>query len=264
MKERDAILDELELLLGQERWAEALGLLDALPEDDPLRYLQAVDIWMGMGLAARAESTLERGAALAGEDDPMVATLRARLHLNRWDVEAARAALERVPSKQRDADVEVEFALVADLEGDHDAAHEHLQRAHRLERDVFPPPVRVDAEAFEAMVDAAAQALAPQFREALDEIPVVIDPMPSAGVVGAPESGHPPDLLGLFSGLELHEREAAGHGEMPPTIFLFQRNLERRVGSLEELREEVRITLYHELGHALGFDEDGVDAMGLA
>ena len=263
MNERDELLDEIELLLGQERWAEALGLLERLPEDDPLRYLQAVDVWLGMGIAARAEATLDRGRELAGDDDPLVALLAARLHLTRWDGASARAAIERVAPKQRDADLEAELALIADLEGRHDDAHAHLKRAHKLDKQVFPKPVRVSVDEFEAMLADAADALAPQFREALAEITVVIDPMPTADVVGGEESGHPPDLLGLYSGLELHEREASGYGELPPTIFLFQRNLERKVASVEELREEVRITLYHELGHALGFDEDGVEEMGL-
>ena len=43
-----------------------------------------------------------------------------------------------------------------------------------------------------------------------------------------------------------------------------QRNLERFAVDEEELVEQVRITLFHELGHYLGFDEEGLDAIGLA
>jgi predicted Zn-dependent protease with MMP-like domain len=46
-------------------------------------------------------------------------------------------------------------------------------------------------------------------------------------------------------------------------IHLFQRNLERIARDEEELVEEIRITLFHEIGHRLGFDEEGVDALGL-
>jgi predicted Zn-dependent protease with MMP-like domain len=79
--------------------------------------------------------------------------------------------------------------------------------------------------------------------------------------VGAP--GTPPDILGLFAGPTLAERGGAPSPDLPPTIFLFQRNLERASRSRAELRDEIRTTLYHELGHALGFDEEGVDELGL-
>ena len=50
---------------------------------------------------------------------------------------------------------------------------------------------------------------------------------------------------------------------MPPSIYLFQRNLERYARDSEHLRLEIRTTLYHEVAHLLGYDEDEVDAMGL-
>ena len=47
-------------------------------------------------------------------------------------------------------------------------------------------------------------------------------------------------------------------------LYLFRHNLEAATGSREELEREIGITLYHELGHALGFDEEGVEGLGLA
>ena len=49
--------------------------------------------------------------------------------------------------------------------------------------------------------------------------------------------------------------------ELPPTIYLFQRNLERYAADRDHLREEIRTTLFHELGHLLGLDEDEVDGV---
>ena len=69
--------------------------------------------------------------------------------------------------------------------------------------------------------------------------------------------------MGLFLGSTLHELAEDVSGELPPTIYLFQRNLERSCRDEVELREQIRITLFHELGHLLGLDEDEVDAMGL-
>jgi predicted Zn-dependent protease with MMP-like domain len=73
----------------------------------------------------------------------------------------------------------------------------------------------------------------------------------------------PPELLGLFVGAPNTESSADLNAELPPRIFLFQRNLERAAKDRAALREEIRVTLYHEIGHLLGFDEDGVAEMGL-
>ena len=43
-----------------------------------------------------------------------------------------------------------------------------------------------------------------------------------------------------------------------------QRNLERMSATRAELDEQIRITLYHELGHYLGFEEEDMDDLGLA
>ena len=50
----------------------------------------------------------------------------------------------------------------------------------------------------------------------------------------------------------------------PNTIYLFQRNIERVARDREDLVEQIRITLYHELGHYLGFEEEDMDGLGLA
>ena len=87
--------------------------------------------------------------------------------------------------------------------------------------------------------------------------------MPPAALLGAPGSGHPPTTLGLFVGASLPEQETSSPGGLRPTIFLFQRNIQRDCRDHADVREQIRVTLYHELGHALGFDEEGVEAMGL-
>ena len=50
---------------------------------------------------------------------------------------------------------------------------------------------------------------------------------------------------------------------LPASIVLFQRNLERFARDREELAEEIRVTLVHEVGHFLGLDEDELYERGL-
>jgi predicted Zn-dependent protease with MMP-like domain len=78
------------------------------------------------------------------------------------------------------------------------------------------------------------------------------------------EDDLPDDLLGLFEGNARCDPLPASPEEMP-RIRLFLDNLwEDCERDLETFRDEVRITLLHELGHYLGLDEDQVAALGLA
>jgi predicted Zn-dependent protease with MMP-like domain len=72
------------------------------------------------------------------------------------------------------------------------------------------------------------------------------------------------DLLGLFEGNARHDPPPQEPEELP-RIRLFLDNLwDFAEGDVQVYREEVRTTLLHELGHFLGLDEDGVEALGLA
>lgn len=73
-----------------------------------------------------------------------------------------------------------------------------------------------------------------------------------------------PDLLGLFEGNARCDPPPSAPDEMP-RIRLFLDNLwDDCEGRLATYRDEVRITLLHELGHYLGLDEEQVAALGLA
>ena len=74
----------------------------------------------------------------------------------------------------------------------------------------------------------------------------------------------PDDRLGLFVGPTIHDLAEDFPAQLPPSIYLFQRNLERMARDEEHLAEEIRITLFHEIGHLLGLDESGVAELGLA
>ena len=256
-------IEEASALLEDGRPREALVLLADLDDDDPDRRLLELDAWTGLADWSRAEDALIEAYRTNEAGEPYVALYEGRLRLAQWRTDAARACFTAVPLEVGGASLLESMALLEDLAGNPDVADGYLAQAADLEPEGFFPPVRLSASEFEELVEQAAEELPDNFREALATVAVVIDPMPTAALVEAPHSGYPPDVLGLFAGLPLHEREARGHGEMPATIFLFQRNLERISPDREALCEEVRITLYHELGHALGFDEDGVDGMGL-
>ena len=262
--------DDLELslagaheALAEGRYTDALARLAVVDPEVGERWTAAASAWCELGELEEAERALERARFLLGSDDDEVIWVEGRLHLSRWELAEARAAFERLDRDAEGAAVLENLALLAELEGDFARADSFLRASARLDPVDSPFPPRLSPERFHALVEEAATELPEGFQNAFEETAVVIDPMPTAEIVGAPASGHPPDVLGLFVGRTLAERDSAPGGELPPTIFLFQRNLERVARDEESLREEIRITLYHELGHFLGFDEEGVADLGL-
>jgi len=107
-------------------------------------------------------------------------------------------------------------------------------------------------------VARAIDRLPERFRRHLDQVAVTVEELPSDAVLQDDEPPlNPEDLIGLFVGPTLAELGSYGlTAELPPRILLFKRNLERLALELDELAEEIAVTLYHELGHYLGLDED--------
>jgi predicted Zn-dependent protease with MMP-like domain len=101
--------------------------------------------------------------------------------------------------------------------------------------------------------------LPPDLRSRASALPISYERVPSPDVL---EDGEEPDtLLGLFVGGEFAEEE---HVPLPAQIILYLENIWAMAeGNEESFREEVRVTLIHELGHYLGLNEDELDERGL-
>ena len=99
---------------------------------------------------------------------------------------------------------------------------------------------------------------------ALDELPEEIAAL-VANVVVLVEEDAPaddPDLLGLYDGVALTERAANHAGALPDRIFLFREPLRDMCDTLEELVEEIRITVVHEVAHHFGLDDARLHTLG--
>jgi predicted Zn-dependent protease with MMP-like domain len=106
---------------------------------------------------------------------------------------------------------------------------------------------------FDEHVQAALDSLPPQIARALDNVAVVVED----------ENPEDPDLFGLYHGIPLPERGAGMAGSLPDKISIYRLPLEDEFGDdPEELRDEIRITVLHELGHYFGMDEDQLEALG--
>lgn len=243
--------------------AEALEILAACDRDDPERALLATLAFIDIGQLADAGRELHVARAGLAADDALLHWVEAELALAEWRIGDARGFLERLVEDEANLTALERLALCLDLAEDFDGADRLLARAHALDPKEAPLPPRLSAEEFDAVVDEVLRNLPRAFKGALENTRIVIEPMPFAALVLPSDPGlTPPDILGLFTGSSQLERSDEDL-ELPPAIYLFQRNLERFSRDTLDLREQIRITLYHEIAHRLGFEEEGVDAMGL-
>ena len=242
-----------------------LQLLESTDGTRPQRYLLACQAYLELGELGLATKALQEADSrgIAAQDPERLWAL-AELQLFSWQIDQARASLESISERDPSAAVLSRLALCAELDGDFAAADQLQARAHAIDPDIAPRPQRLSPAAFDRVVEKALQELRPEHRAALGNVPIVVEPMPTRALVPAgDEASVPPELLGLFVGSSLAEDAQDPGGNLPPSIHLFQRNLERFARDEEELIEEIRITLFHEIGHRLGFDEEGVDELGL-
>jgi len=121
--------------------------------------------------------------------------------------------------------------------------------------------MRLSRRRFQQLVEEALAGVPEAFRQVLDNVHVVVEDWPTAeqlASVGLPEDGV---LFGLYEGTPLPER-GIEPPLLPDRITLFQGPLEEACDNEDELREEIRRTVLHELGHYFGLDEDRLEELG--
>jgi predicted Zn-dependent protease with MMP-like domain len=157
---------------------------------------------------------------------------------------------------------EVWYALACCLEraGDMLEADRCFGRAARCRDEPQERPFRVPWQRFERLVAEAREALPEKLRRALDEVTLVLADYAEPELIDHHEDA---ELLGLFVGHSRAERLSPPPGSLSPRIFVFRRAHEHATISAVEFADEVRQTLWHELGHYIGYDEDGLEDLGM-
>jgi len=116
-------------------------------------------------------------------------------------------------------------------------------------------PVEMDPERFDALVEQALDGIPDELADLVRNVVVLVEP-------DAPADD--PHLLGLYEGVALTER----YGDMPPglpdQIFIYRGPLLDMCESEEEVVEEVRITVVHEVAHHFGIDDARLHDLGYA
>jgi len=121
---------------------------------------------------------------------------------------------------------------------------------------------------FDQQLERVLGQLPPEIQGLLDRVPMVVEDYPSRHVMQQTGVARRDDLCGLFTGIPLTERSVDHSGVLSDVIHIYRRGVYRaaadpfgRVGD-ERLREEIRVTILHELGHHFGLDEDDLRELG--
>jgi len=158
------------------------------------------------------------------------------------------------------------LACLREWQSRHDPALAHEAEkgfaiAAQLDPEGFPVPPRLSEDEFDSVLEEAIRELPPEFAIRLEEVNVVVEPYPDDALFGKGRGTPGPDLVGYYD--DGVPRDGASAESVPGVIHLFQRNLELSCGTREELVEEIRVTLLHEVGHYLGMEEEDLEELDL-
>jgi predicted Zn-dependent protease with MMP-like domain len=108
-------------------------------------------------------------------------------------------------------------------------------------------------ERFEDLVSAALDEVPAELAQLMDNVVVLVedDPPPGEG-----------DLLGLYDGTPLTGRGYSYGGVLPDRITIFMNPTLRICETVDDVVEEVHITVVHEIAHHFGIDDDRLHELG--
>ena len=118
------------------------------------------------------------------------------------------------------------------------------------------PDVLVTPEQFDELVAAALDRVPPELAQLMDNCVVLVEDRP-------PADG-PDDLLGLYEGIPLTERGEFYSAVLPDRIFIFREPTLAICETVDDVVEEVHITVVHEIAHHFGIDDERLHELGYA
>lgn len=224
-------LEEIELLLDEDPEL-ALEVIDALPR--PLR------------------------------EHPDVRLLEAEAHAAQGNWQKVIDVLERPPAiAPDDADAHHLLGMAYGELGNTAQQRAHFLRTWELDSEADAQHLSLDEEISDEIVRLAQRALEElpaAYRKPLGDVLIVLEERPSRELVA---EGFDPRAYGLFEGLDHAEHLNQAMASQVTRIVLFAANLLADFSDPDELAEEVRITVLHEVGHYFGLDEEDMVRLGL-
>jgi predicted Zn-dependent protease with MMP-like domain len=207
-----------------------------------------------------------REAALAQPDHAASWASLALTSFEILDFEEARRSVSRsVREDPRNPEAWWVRSLLQEWRGDFAGAQRSLSHAQWLDPVGFPMPPTLTDDEVERLVEQAILHLHPDIRTLFANVTIILDEIPGLDVL---LDYHPPasplEILGYFSGHSVMEKSTdEPWSQLPASIVLFRRNLSRISNDRSELVNQLKITLFHEIGHFLGLNEEDLTERGL-
>ena len=225
----------------------------------------AGEIAWSLGELEEAEHALRRGLTLDARDWRSRDAL-AQVRLEQGALNEARALAEEAAlAAPGDPDVLWTLAMTLELNDEAAAARKAYEQAHRLSPELHYLPFRVTREDFDALTQDAIQQLPERIRDALQNVELSVKDFPGEEDTAPGDPRLSPLLLGVFLGNSLAQQSVHDPWStaLPARILIFQSNIERASPTREELIHQIRVTVFHEVGHYLGLNEEEIHGRGL-
>lgn len=121
---------------------------------------------------------------------------------------------------------------------------------------------------FDEQLEAVLEQMPPIIHELIERVPLHVEDYPSDEVMEQTGAEYIDDLCGLYTGIPMGEKSVMHSGTMPDVVTIYREGIlsasadrEGRI-STERLREQIRITVLHEIGHHHGMTEDDLKQLG--
>ena len=121
------------------------------------------------------------------------------------------------------------------------------------------PLIHLSRHEFVRLVGEAYRKIPSPMRQALSNVDIAVEEWPDPEDLDL--SGGADTLLGMYRGVPLPERQG-GEPELPDRIIIFRQPILRSCATREDAVREIRVTLWHEVGHFLGMGEEDLDRLG--
>jgi predicted Zn-dependent protease with MMP-like domain len=114
---------------------------------------------------------------------------------------------------------------------------------------------------FDRLVAEAVASIPKRFRDAMQNLVIVVEDEPSRELLEEMEIEPPGTLFGLYQGTPLTSRGWDYGNTLPDRILLFQKPHERSARDADDLVTAIAETIIHEVGHYFGLSEEEIEAI---